>query len=1343
MYTSTSHNESNGLGKFIRRKGRTLQKSILHIVALMVMLVASLPAAPAAVLQATPVVAAVLAINTPILPHATVGVPYSQNLTATGGTPPYVWAITQGVLPTGLSLAPATGVISGTSTGIGAPDFTVQVTDSVNATATRMLSIVLASGTLPGGMLDPTTITKYVTPLIIPPEMPKTSTNATMDYYEIAVRQFQQQILPVGLPPTTVWSYGSLTNNATFNYPAFTIEATQGKTTRVKWINDLINPATGNYLPHLLPIDQTLMWANPPGTPDRDMPGTSNVTYTGPVPLITHVHGAHTSEIFDGHPEAWYLPAANNIPAGYFTTGTAYDVYKIKAAKQGLTWQPGSALFDYPNDQRASTLWYHDHAMGMTRTNVYAGPAGFYLLRGGPDDLNMGFNRPGLSLGVGVNATAPITEIPIAIQDRSFNADGSLFYPDNRAFFEGVTPAQLNIPFIPRTTIGGQPSDVSPIANPEFFGNTMVVNGDTWPYLNVEQRQYRFRILDGTQARYLILKLDNGGTFYQIGSEGGFLPSVVPQTQLLISPAERADVIIDFTNVPVGNNVTMLNIAPDSPFGGGVPGIDFPMADPATTGQVMQFRVVARVGSDNSTPVASLALPALTPVGTPTATIPVSLNEDVSGTVWVTIDGISGNINEVSANTTGAFLFGPIMARLGTFNNTTNISTPLNFSAPITELMALNSTNIFEFHNFTADAHPIHLHLVMFQVINREDALGVVRPPESWETGYKDTVTVYPGEITRVKAKFDMAGLFVWHCHIIEHEDNEMMRPYMTYVPPTVNAGPNANISANTTFAQTGSFDAPGLGPWTATVNYGDGSGIQPLTLTANMTFTLSHLYASAGVYTANVTVTDNLSGSGSSLVTVTVNAALAVVTTSLPNGTVGVAYSQNLSATGGVSPYTWSIAAGALPAGLTANATTGLIAGTPTTAGTATFTVQVTDSLMTTATMPLSITINAAPPPVLAITTTSLPDGTAGVAYSQSLTTTGGVSPYTWSIAAGALPAGLTANATTGLIAGTPTTAGTANFTVQVTDSLMATATMPLSITINAAPPPVLAITTTSLPNGTAGVAYSQSLTATGGVSPYTWSIAAGALPAGLTANATTGLIAGTPTTAGTANFTVQVTDSLMTTATMPLSITINSPASLTISSVLVSNIDYYDATISWNTDSNATSQVFYDTVSHAGVTGYAYQTTENTTLVKEHLISLGSLAEGTRYYFRVKSAISGTGTVTISEEFSFVTTSRCFIATAAYGTATAEEINILRRFRDRVLLHNKIGAAFVAFYYRTSPPIAAFISRHEALRTMVREGFVNPLVSIVKYFWPSGMVTHPTVLPSDIGVNPGIMWR
>ena len=253
--------------------------------------------------------------------------------------------------------------------------------------------------------------------------------------------------------------------------------------------------------------------------------------------------------------------------------------------------------------------------------------------------------------------------------------------------------------------------------------------------------------------------------------------------------------------------------------------------------------------------------------------------------------------------------------------------------------------------------------------------------------------------------------------------------------------------------------------------------------------------------------------------------APLSITTASLANGQVGVAYSAALAATGGTPPYTWSITAGTLPTGLSLDASTGAITGTPTTAETANFTVQVTDfaGVPQTDSKALSITVN---PATLAITTVSLPNGQVGVAYSQSVAATGGTLPYTWSVTAGTLPAGLSLDASTGAISGTPTTAETANFTVQVTDSagVPQTDSKALSIVVD---PAVLTITTASLPNGQVGVAYSQTLAATGGTLPYTWLITAGALPAGLSLDGSTGAITGTPTTAETANFTVQVTDS------------------------------------------------------------------------------------------------------------------------------------------------------------------------------------------------------------------------
>jgi spore coat protein A len=628
-----------------------------------------------------------------------------------------------------------------------------------------------ARAQLPGGTLPPGSITKYALPLIIPPAMPgrRAQRRAEVDYYEIAVRQFRQQILPPGLPQTTVWSYGARNAPGTFNYPAFTIEARWQRPVRVKWVNDL-RDANGNYLPHLLPVDQTLHWANPPGgVAGRDGRGTAQGPYTGPVPIVTHLHGGHSSQDSDGYAEAWYLPAARNIPASFAKIGSFYAQFKQEAeALYRQQWTPGTAVYQYDNDQAAATMWYHDHTLGMTRANVYAGPAGFYLLRGGPSDA-VGGTLPGPAPQLGDPPGRRYYEIPIAIQDRSFNADGSLFYPDNRAFFEGLDPSQLQIPFIPDAACGG-PSDISPIFNPEFFGNTIVVNGRTWPFLEVEQRRYRFRFLNGCNSRFLLLELSNGLPFWQIGTEGGFLPAPVELDRLLMGPAERADVIVDFTNVSVGTEIVLLNLGPDEPFGGGEPPDDFDAADPNTTGQVMQLRVVPRVGPDPSTPPSQLVFPAIPPLPAVTRTRQVSLNEQDSETVLVSQS--NGNIVLDCAN---GEPFGPRHALLGTIANG-----PLQWDDPITENPGVGDTEIWEMFNFTEDAHPIHIHEVTFDVVDREVfGTGEVRGPEVWETGRKDTVVAYPGEITRVKAQFDRPGLFVWHCHIVEHEDHEMMRPYI------------------------------------------------------------------------------------------------------------------------------------------------------------------------------------------------------------------------------------------------------------------------------------------------------------------------------------------------------------------------------------------------------------------------------------------------------------------------------------------------------------------------------------------------------------------------------------
>jgi bilirubin oxidase len=631
-----------------------------------------------------------------------------------------------------------------------------------------------AAAPVPGGTLDPNSLAKYVTNLFVMPAMPRSpSPSSNLDAYSIASRQISQQILPSGSPTTNVFAYGSTTNSSTFHFPSWTIEATTNRPVRVTWANQLVDN-NGKYRPHLIPVDPTLHWANPPGgTSGRDSVPTFTSTpgpYRGPVPFVTHLHGAHVFEESDGYPEAWYLPDASNIPRGYATVGSFYDQFKSEASNRfGASWPKGAAIFQYPNDQRATGLWFHSHELGMTRANIYAGLAGQYLLRGGSSDLPAG-TLPGPAPKIGDPSGTRYYEIPLIIQDRSFNSDGSLFFPNSRDFF-GDVPA--GGPYIPTT-------DTPPIWNPEFFGNTMVVNGNTWPKLTVEPRRYRFRVLNACNTRVVMLKVVTDPTaarpasaalpIWIIGSDGGFLPNPVQVSSATVAVAERYDIIIDFTGIAPGTKLYLINEGPDEPFGGGSPGVDFSAADPDTTGQVMKFVVGRLNGRDTSTPPSQLSLPSITPVGSSSFTRRLSLNEMDSTT----------------------FPAAPTMGMLGTLNSD-GTPNPLHWNDALTENVGVNTTESWELYNFTEDGHPIHVHQVQFQVVNRQtmqlssansvDVRSTAsktkpRPPQSWETGFKDTVIALPGEVTRLRAKFDLKGRFVWHCHIIDHEDNEMMRPY-------------------------------------------------------------------------------------------------------------------------------------------------------------------------------------------------------------------------------------------------------------------------------------------------------------------------------------------------------------------------------------------------------------------------------------------------------------------------------------------------------------------------------------------------------------------------------------
>ncbi|MFD2184773.1 multicopper oxidase family protein [Rhodoplanes azumiensis] len=600
------------------------------------------------------------------------------------------------------------------------------------------------AGPVMGGSLRTDRVERFALPLVVPKAMPRSGPNA----YRIAARQQRRQMLPPPFGRTPLWCYGAEGHDDSFASPAATIEATRGTPIEITWINDLTT-AERRFRPHLLPVDPTLHWANPGGRRDtRPTFTTTPGPYRGPVPLVTHVHGMEAVEDWsDGYPEAWVLPDAVDLPEGVAPVGTWYDFFWAKSGRGD--WGAGRVTFRYPNSQRPGMLWYHDHTLGLTRLNVYAGLAGLYLIRSDdPADQPTVF-------GSGTAAVLPAGafEIPLAIVDRSFNADGSLFYPDSRRLFDGYAG-----PFIPT-------SEVSPIWVPEFFGNVMVVNGRAWPRCEVEPRRYRLRILNACNSRVLILRFaDPKVEVWQIGTEGGFLRAPVKLRDVLLAPAERADLIVDFSRLAPGSRVTLRNLGPDAPYKGA------PDEDPAerrSTGQVMQVRVVAATGPDATTPPARLALPPIAPLPEPVRTRSLALVEQMA-------PSRKGEVPHETALAT----FDPGLGR-------DRGVTLRHWADPVTENPAAGDTEDWAFHNLTGDAHPMHVHDVLFQVVDRralDDETGrpegPAHPPRPEEDGWKDTVIARPGEVTRVRMRFSKPGQFVWHCHMVEHEDNEMMRPF-------------------------------------------------------------------------------------------------------------------------------------------------------------------------------------------------------------------------------------------------------------------------------------------------------------------------------------------------------------------------------------------------------------------------------------------------------------------------------------------------------------------------------------------------------------------------------------
>jgi spore coat protein A, manganese oxidase len=518
-------------------------------------------------------------------------------------------------------------------------------------------------------LLDPNRLARFVDPLPIMPSATPSGTHIDPEgnlspIYQMQMTQFLHTVNSA-LPPTTVWGF-----NGSVPGPTFEIES--GSAILVNWVNAL--PST-----HMFSIDPTIHGAE---------------TTNPPVRTVVHLHGAKVQPDSDGFPEDWFTPG-------------------------------NSALYFYPNQQQATTLWYHDHALGIVRLNNYAGLSGIYIIH---DSIEQGLGLP-----------AGIYDIPLVIQDRSFDQNGQLNYP---------TSGRPGNPWIP-----------------EFFGNTIMVNGCAFPYLAVEPRRYRFRILNASNARFYNLALSSGAPFYVIGTDQGLLPAPVAVGQVLIAPSERIDVVLDFTAFS-GKQVIVTNdaLAP------------YPSGGMIVPNQVMQFQVgTSTIGKDTSVIPPTLA--PFTPLDPSAAVNTRTLR-------LVELDDGLGY---------------PLVSLLNY----------QYWSETVTENPVINTVEVWNLINETGDAHPIHIHLIKFQIISRQPFnqavfeststivfTGPPVPPPAWEAGWKDVVRADPGFVNTIIAKFEgYTGKYVWHCHILEHEDNEMMRPYEVIAAPAT-AGAKANGAA-------------------------------------------------------------------------------------------------------------------------------------------------------------------------------------------------------------------------------------------------------------------------------------------------------------------------------------------------------------------------------------------------------------------------------------------------------------------------------------------------------------------------------------------------------------------
>jgi spore coat protein A len=648
------------------------------------------------------------------------------------------------------------------------------------------------------------------------------------NHYTIDINQFTDTLNP-SLPPTTLWGYNPRTALGVPGVPTQKhlggiIVTQRGKPVQITFVNNLPNS-------HILPVDTTIMGAD--GAQNR---------------VVTHLHGGFVPWISDGGPFAWWDP--NSGKGASFKNNTVL--------RPGQVVPNNQAEFYYPNNSSARFQWYHDHALGITRLNAYAGIATGYIIRDNYESLVL-VKLMGLPAFVENGGR----ELPLVIQDKIFmpaddpnfpgsaKTAGSLWYPyvydPNRW---ALNPGGLTLP-------------ASSVV-PEAFGDTLLVNGTAYPSATVDPRRYRLRILNACNARFLNLQLyeadanglpifaNPGPPFLVIGAEGGFLakPVSVPSAQLNITtdpntgdrsvdpanpggalitaPAERWDVVVDF-NGKAGKTYVLWNDAP-APFPGGSALNDYPATGAAgDTQTLMRFVVVSGAGDSTKfriTPTLTMAGDRSSGIDRPLAgTDPNAVASTLS---WLTTTtaalpvptraGVT--VRYVTLNE-GFDAYGRLIQMQGNNVATSVDANVADFSraydSDATETMAKGATEVWHIVNLTMDTHPIHIHLATAQILSRRpfdvaafqntalggtalpsyDANQPARGPEATELGWKETFKANPGEVTTIIAKFDLPTVpfvvpvsprtggneYVWHCHILDHEEHDMMRPLIVSNP--------------------------------------------------------------------------------------------------------------------------------------------------------------------------------------------------------------------------------------------------------------------------------------------------------------------------------------------------------------------------------------------------------------------------------------------------------------------------------------------------------------------------------------------------------------------------------